>query len=181
MTRIAVLSVLAVLELAAILAGRPPAPLPARATGTATTVATRYYAATLSNPAPGAWQSVPVDAGVASLPWQGNQLIGFQWSVESDIGQGTASDVQLHVGLGPQGHPGGPPVMILGSELAQVAGQAPQLRDGVEVFPTPLDLNAFFTGGKFAGQPLEAQVEVDPENAGSVGAVRVVVNVLTTS
>lgn len=161
--------------------GQATASRPAGAAGTTTTVATRYYAATLTNPAPGAWQSVPVDAGVAALPWQSNQLLGFQWSVESDIGSGTASDVQLHVALGPQGHPGGPPVMILGSELAQVAGQAPQLRDGVEVFPTPLDLNAFFTGGKFQGQPLEAQVEVDPENGGTVGTVRVVVNVLTTS
>lgn len=147
---------------------------------TPTQVVTRYYATTLSSPSPGAWQLVPPDDGVPTLPWQQNQLLCFQWTAEVEIGSGTADAVQLHFAVGPLGHPGGAPVLIASSGM-WMAGEAPAVHEGSECFPIPLDLNAFFAGGQFSAQPLEGQLEVDPFNDGSVGSVHVVLTLLTTS
>lgn len=131
---------------------------------------TRVWRARLAAPSTGAWASM-VSVSGGSMPHVGNQLFAAQWAVAAIIGAGTGTDCLVQIGFGPLGHPGGPPVLIVGAEIAIPDTTHVQVSRGQLVLPQPMDLAAFFGGGAFTGQPEEGQVFVDIGGAGTIASL----------
>ena len=124
------------------------------------------------------WQSVGIFSG-NDLPYVNNQLFVAQWSLAAIIGAGTATDVLCQIALGPKGHPGGPPELIMGAEITIPDTTHVATQRGVLSPPQPIDLNAFFSGGNFAAQPLEAQVFASIGGSGTITDLTVMLTVLS--